>query len=160
MPKEFQISRRSFLRTCSATAAATGLPLWFVQSELARAADQPPAALPAANDRPGIALIGCGGMGNGDLQAASRFGNVLALCDVKENQTAALARRHTKDGKAPATVTDFRRILDREDVDIIINATPDHWHTLINIGAAKAKKDVYGEKPLTLTIDEGKEVIK
>jgi predicted dehydrogenase len=160
MPQQFQISRRSFLRGCAATAAATGLPLWFVQRELAQAAEQPSPALPAPNDRPGIALIGCGGMGGADLQAASRFGNVVALCDVKENQTSNLARRHAQNGAGPATATDFRRILERKDVDIIVNATPDHWHSLINIGAARAKKDIYGEKPLTLTIDEGKQVIK
>lgn len=160
MPKQFQISRRSFIRSCAATAAATGLPLWFLERELAQAAEQPARALPSPNDRPGIALIGCGGMGSGDLQAASRYGNVVALCDVKENQSAGLARRYTQNGQAPATASDFRRILERHDVDIIVNATPDHWHSLINIGAARAKKDVYGEKPLTLTIDEGKHVVK
>ena len=163
MPKkiqEFQISRRSFVRSCAVTAAATGLPLWFVQRERAEAAEQSSTGATGANDRPGIALIGCGGMGGADLQAASRFGEVVALCDVKENQTKSLAARYTKDGKGPVTVSDFRRILERKDVDIVVNATPDHWHSLINIGAAKAKKDVYGEKPLTLTIDEGKQVIK
>ena len=79
---------------------------------------------------------------------------------MKENQLSSLARRYTQNGQAPATFTDFRKILERKDVNIIVNGTPDHWHSLINIGAAKAKKDVYGEKPLTLTIDEGKHVIK
>jgi predicted dehydrogenase len=160
MPKRFHISRRSFLQGCAATAASTGLPLWFVQRELAEAAEQPAQSRPGANDRPGIALVGCGGMGTGDLQAASNFGNVVALCDVKESQTSSLAQRFTKNGQAPITATDFRKVLERKDVDIIVNATPDHWHSLINIGAAKAKKDVYGEKPLTLTIDEGKHVVK
>jgi predicted dehydrogenase len=160
MTKPFQISRRSFIRRCAATTAATGLPLWFIQRELAEAADQPSSGLPAANDRPGIALIGCGGMGGADLQAASRFGNIVALCDVKENHIKGLAPRYSGNGRTPASAVDFRKILDRKDVDIVINATPDHWHSLINIGAAKAKKDVYGEKPLTLTIDEGKHVIK
>ena len=160
MPKRFQISRRSFLRRCSATAAGTGLPLWFVQRELALAAEPSSATLRSANDKPGLALIGCGGMGAGDLRNAERFGNVVALCDVKENQTAGLAKRYSEKGPVPFTTTDCRKIFERKDVDIIINATPDHWHSLINIGAAKAKKDVYGEKPLTLTIDEGKQVIK
>lgn len=160
MQKPFQISRRSFISNCAAAAAATGLPLWFVERELAEAADQPTPARPAPNDRPGLALIGCGGQGSGDLQGASRFGDVVALCDVKENQLTRLAPRYTQNGQAPATVTDFRKILDRKDVHIIVNGTPDHWHSLINIGAARAKKDVYGEKPLTLTIDEGKHVIK
>lgn len=160
MQKPFQISRRSFLRNCAATAAATGLPLWFLERELARAADQPDSTPRSANDRPGLALIGCGGMGSGDLQAASKYGNVVALCDPKEAQTSALARKYAQNGATPFTTTDLRRILERKDVDIIINGTPDHWHTLVNFGAAKAKKDVYGEKPLTLTIDEGKHLIK
>ena len=160
MPNRFHISRRSFLRRCSAAAAATGIPLWFLERELSLAAEQTSTAPTSANDRPGIALIGCGGMGGADLQAASKFGNVVALCDVKEAQASALAQRYTQDGKVPATATDFRKILERKDVDIILNGTPDHWHSLINIGAANAKKDVYGEKPLTLTIDEGKQVIK
>src|SRR5205085_252188 len=87
-------------------------------------------------------------------------GNVVALCDVKDAQTKNVAARYTKDGKAPVTFSDFRKVLERKDVDIIVNGTPDHWHSLVNIGAAKAKKDVYGEKPLTLTIDEGKHVVK
>jgi len=160
MPKEFHISRRSFITRASLTAAATGLPLWFVERDLAHAADQVAAGPASPNDRPGLALIGCGGMGSGDLQNASKFGNVIALCDPKENAMANVARRYTQDGKAPVTVADFRRVLERKDVDIVINATPDHWHSLINIGAARAKKDVYGEKPLTLTVDEGKHVIR
>ena len=160
MEKPFQISRRSFIRKCAITSAATGLPLWFVQRELAEAAEQAVPGLPAPNDRPGIALIGCGGQGSGDLQNAARYGNVVALCDVKENQRGGLANRYTQNGKAPATFTDFRKVLESKEVNIIVNGTPDHWHSLINIGAAKAKKDVYGEKPLTLTIDEGKHVIK
>ncbi len=51
-------------------------------------------------------------------------------------------------------------MLERKDVNIIVQATPDHWHTLINLAAAAAKKDIYGEKPLTLTIDEGKRMVK
>jgi predicted dehydrogenase len=66
----------------------------------------------------------------------------------------------TRDGKTPAAFTDFRVLLERGDIHAVINGTPDHWHSLINIAAAKAKKDIYSEKPLTLTIDEGKHVIK
>ncbi len=159
MPKDFQISRRSFIRTCAVTAAATGLPLWFVERELTRAAEQGSISN-SPNERPGLALIGCGGQGSGDLQNASRFGNVVALCDPKEAQTSAALKRFSKDGKAPTIEKDFRRILENKDVDIVVNGTPDHWHTLVNIGAAKAKKDIYGEKPLTLTVDEGKHVVK
>ena len=160
MPATFQISRRSFIQRCSLTAAATGLPLWFVEHDLTRAAEQNVTPPTSPNSRPGLALIGCGGQGNSDLAGAAKYGNVIALCDVKENSLKSAASRYTQDGKAPATFSDFRKILERKDVDIIINGTPDHWHSLINLGAARAKKDVYGEKPLTLTIDEGKHLIK
>jgi predicted dehydrogenase len=157
-PKSFQISRRSFLHRCSATAAATGLPLWFVERELARAEE--PVKAVAANDRPGIALIGCGGQGSGDTGNARRFGDVVAVCDVDQKHVANAVKRFSKDGKVPTGYSDFRKLLARDDVHCIINGTPDHWHSLVNIAAAKAKKDIYSEKPLTLTIDEGKHVVK
>ena len=162
MPKPFHISRRSFLARCTATAAATGLPLWFIKEQLAVAAEAatnaPP--LPSPNDRPGIALIGCGGMGQGDASNAARLGDIVAVCDVDQNHVEAAAKKFTKNGKTPAKFSDFRKVMERDDVNIIIQATPDHWHTLVNIAAAKAKKDIYGEKPLTLTIDEGRHVVK
>jgi len=68
-------------------------------------------------------------------------------------------KQFAKDGKTPAKYSDFRKLLERQDVHAIINATPDHWHTLVNLAATRAGKDVYGEKPLTLTLDEGKHVI-
>jgi hypothetical protein len=67
------------------------------------------------NDRPGLALIGCGGQGSGDRAGAARFGNVVALSDVKENALNNVARRYTQGGKAPATFSDFRKILERKD---------------------------------------------
>lgn len=157
-PKPFYVSRRSFLRTCTVTAAATGLPLWFVERELSAAE---PAAQPTGpNDRPGIGLIGCGGMGRGDASNARRFGDIVAVCDVDESHVEAAAKQFTKDGKAPAKYDDFRKLLERDDVQVIIQACPDHWHTLVNLAAVKAGKDVYGEKPLTLTIDEGRHLVK
>jgi len=158
MPKPFQISRRSFLQKSALAAAASGLPLWFVQRELAAA--EAAKAVISPNDRPGLALIGCGGMGQGDAQNASRFGDIVAVCDVDQKHGDEAVQKFTKDGKSPVKYADFRKVLERDDVHAIVQATPDHWHTLINLAAAKAGKDVYGEKPLTLTIDEGKQVIK
>jgi predicted dehydrogenase len=157
--KPFQISRRSFLQKCSATAAATSLPLWFIERELAHA-EEPKATIKSPNERPRMALIGCGGQGSGDARDAQRFADVVAVCDVDKNHIDRAVARFTKDGKVPDTFTDFRKLLERKDIDCIINGTPDHWHTLINIAAARAKKDIYSEKPLTLTIDEGKHVVK
>jgi predicted dehydrogenase len=159
MATRLPLSRRSFLSHCAAIAAATGVPRWFVERELS-AAGQDAAPVRSANDRPGLALIGCGGMGRGDIKSASRFGNVVALCDVDPGHAADVARQFASNSIQPAQVTDFRRVLDNKDVNIVVNATPDHWHTLINLAAAAAKKDIYAEKPLTLTVDEGKRVVK
>src|SRR5476651_577481 len=160
--KRFHITRRSFLARCTAAAAATGLPLWVVEKHALMAAEGAAStpALPSPNDRPGIALIGCGGQGTGDCTNASGYGDVLAVCDVNQEHLNAAAQKFTKNGKTPDKYTDFRKVLERDDIHIIVQATPDHWHTLVNMAAAKAKKDVYGEKPLTLTVDEGTHVVK
>ncbi len=157
--KPFQISRRSFVRRISAAAAASGLPLWFVERELAAAA-QPVATVKSPNSRPMLALVGCGGMGSADARDALRFGDVVAVCDVDQTHLDRAVKGFTKDGKVPAAFKDFRKLLERDDIHAVVNGTPDHWHSLINIGAARAKKDIYSEKPLTLTIDEGKRVVK
>jgi predicted dehydrogenase len=158
MKKRFYISRRSFLSRCSLVAAATGLPLWCVERELSAADTNNPVTSP--NDRAGVGLIGCGGQGTGDAGNASGYGEVVAVCDVDDSHATQAAHRFTRDGKSPAKYNDFRKLLERDDVHVIVQGTPDHWHTLVNIAAAKAKKDIYGEKPLTLTIDEGRHVIK
>lgn len=138
-------------------AALTGLPSWFVERQLLGAAEVKKTLSP--NARPGVALIGCGGMGKGDAQNASNHGDIVAVCDVDDSHAAEAAVKFTVEGKAPARYRDFRKVLERDDVHLVINATPDHWHSLINIAAAKAGKDIYAEKPLTLTIDEGRHVV-
>ena len=157
-PQPFNVSRRSFLRTCVATAAASGLPLWFVERESAGATTRPRPLAP--NDRPAVALVGCGGMGRGDAKNASRFGDIVALCDVDEKHVSQAAEQFSKDGKTPAKFNDFRKLMERDDVHVILTCTPDHWHTFVNLAATQAGKDVYGEKPLTLTVDEGKHLVK
>jgi len=131
--------------------------MWFLERKLASAASSKPLT---ANDRPGIGLVGCGGMGRGDAANSLRFGELLAVCDVDRGHAEQAAKQFTKDGKTPAVYSDFRKLLEREDIHVIVAATPDHWHTLVNLAATKAGKDVYGEKPLTLTIDEGKHLVK
>lgn len=139
-------------------AAAAALPAWFLQREGAVAAEPKPLS---PNDRPGIALVGCGGQGTGDCGNARRFGDVVAVCDVHKSQAEAAAKRFKQDGKsAPAIYSDFRKVMERDDVHIVITGTPDHWHTLVNLLAVKTGKDVYTEKPLTLTIDEGKRLVQ
>jgi predicted dehydrogenase len=153
----FFISRRSFLKRCSLAGAAAGLPAWFMERDLAEAA---PVRTLGPNDRPAIALVGCGGQGRGDANNAKRFGDIVAVCDVDSGHAQAAAEQFTEGGKKPAIFNDLRAVMERNDIQIILNTTPDHWHTLVNLAAAKAGKDVYSEKPLTLTIDEGHHVIK
>ena len=79
----------------------------------------------------------------------------MAVCDLDERRLTEALKSNPKAKK----YTDFRLLLEKENIHGIINGTPDHWHTLINIAALKAGKDVYSEKPLTLTIDEGKRLV-
>jgi predicted dehydrogenase len=143
-------NRRDFLKTAAATAAATSLPKWYLneQSGSAQAAS-------AADDQPAIALVGCGGMGRGDAKNASRFGRIVAVCDVDDKQIAE-AKKMWPDAEA---YKDFRHVMDRKDIQVVVCGTVDHWHTLVSLAALRSKKDVYCEKPLTLTIDEGKRLV-
>jgi predicted dehydrogenase len=95
-------------------------------------------------------------MGSYDLSDAAKIGEVVALCDVDATHLAKLREKYPK----AATFHDFRQLVLRPDVHVVVNGTPDHWHTLINLAALRAGKDVYSEKPLTLTIDEGKRLVK
>lgn len=156
--KRIQLSRRSFLKNCVATGVATALPAWFLEREDAQAAAA--RKRPGPNDRPAVALVGCGGMGTGDATNALRFADIVAVCDVDESHLAAAVQKFTREGKVPLKFSDFRKVMEREDIDALIQATPDHWHTLVNLAAAQAGKDVYGEKPLTLTIAEGQRLVK
>jgi predicted dehydrogenase len=114
----------------------------------------------APTERPRVGCIGMGGMGNGDARAAARYGDILAVCDV-DSERAGKARTDGGIGKGKADVyEDYRKLLDRKDIDVVTVSTPDHWHTRITIDALRAGKDVYCQKPLTLTIDEGKQLAR
>lgn len=94
-------------------------------------------------------------MGNADASLAGKFGNIVAVCDVDANRAGEKADKF----KAEARYSDFRKAIAHKGVDVVVNATPDHWHTLVNLHAMRQGKDVYSEKPLTLTIDEGKKLV-
>lgn len=152
------LSRREFLQSCGGVAALAGLASCQIPGATSPSESRTAKRI-GPNDRPGIALIGCGGQGTRDTLTAASYGNVIAVCDVDESRAAAAAEKLTIDGKRPLIFSDFRRLLERRDVHVLINATPDHWHTLVNLGAAHTGKDVYAEKPLTLTIDEGRRLV-
>src|SRR5215813_12741660 len=138
-----RFTRRRFLQ---AAATASVGPLIVPRHVLGGA------GFVAPSDTFGGALIGCGGQGNGTFQAMSRGLTVrrLAECDVR-----FLDRADNK-----TIYTDFRRVLDRKDIDLVAIATPPHWHALISIAAAEAGKDVMCEKPATRFIAEGRAVVK
>jgi len=142
-------NRRDFFRFSSSLLAGGMVPYYFHGQQ---ACGQTP------TDRPLIAAIGVGGQGTGIARQAARFGDVVAVCDVDRNHAErAQADENLGKGKAE-TYVDYREVLDRKDVEAVTIGTPDHWHTKISIDAMRAGKDVYCEKPLSLTIDEGKKL--
>lgn len=112
----------------------------------------------SANDKINIGLIGAGGMGGGNINSAKQWLNLVAIADADSNRAEKMNKGLGR-GKADV-YTDYRKILERDDIDVLHIATPDHWHTKPLIEAMLAGKDVYCEKPLTLTIDEGKLIRK
>ena len=147
-------SRRDLLRASLLAGAGAALPAWVVEQTLAAdSANQP---VKSANDRARVLLVGCGGRGLALARECKPFADVVAVCDVDEKHAAQGVSEHS----GAESYKDFRRALDHNGYDAILNATPDHWHTLVNIAALRRGKDVYSEKPLTLTIDEGKHLVR
>jgi predicted dehydrogenase len=139
-------SRREFLKQSAAVTAVATVP-YFLSSPQAFANQ-------AKNDRPVIGCIGVGSMGKGDAQGHSAYGDIVAVCDVDAKHAEA-ARAHEKIGKGKADVyEDYRKVLERKDIDVVSIVTPDHWHVKIAIEALQAGKHVFCQKPLTLTIEE------
>lgn len=154
------ITRRRLLQGSAAVAAGALLPR-----------PKGAAGFQSANDRPMMAAIGTGSRWyqkatglNGTYGSApdmQKYGDYVAVCDADEarvNLAGEIVKDWTK--RAPTVQADYRRILDRDDIDIVHISTPDHWHAKIAIEAMLSGKDVYCEKPLTLTIDEGMELCK
>jgi predicted dehydrogenase len=151
-------SRRTFLKNAAAGAAGGVLLGSPIHASQAASQDR----VLGANRRVRVGLIGCGGQGSGVLRNALRLGaQCVALCDVDDEQAARTAEgiKRTFDQSPALTTRDFRRVLDRQDVDAVIVGTPDHWHALPTVLACQAGKDVYVEKPLALTIGEGRVMV-
>ncbi len=151
-------SRRAFLKTSSAAAAAMAAPTIIPSSALGRDGAVAP------SERINLAGIGMGGQGRGDLNGFIGFPQVqgVAVCDVvgRHCQMAKDLVDRKYGNKDCAMYSDFREVLARPDVDAVLIGTPDHWHVPIAIEAMKHGKDVYSEKPETLTINQGKELRK
>ncbi len=162
------MNRRKFLKTSAAVAT---LPSIIPASALGRA------GRPAPSDRITMALIGAGNQGVNDMNGflADERVQIIAVCDVNKESAGywdgkvggrdhakKLIEWHYANG-APSgaysgcdTYEDFREVINRRDIDTVLLALPDHWHAIPTIMAARAGKDIYGEKPLSLTIAEGR----
>lgn len=114
-----QIDRRRFLQAAGAASAS------FVATTAV--SPTPSRAQASKNNRPTVGCIGVGGRGSGVSQAASRYGDIVAVCDVDLAHAEAFQGRVAPDADL---YQDYRRVLDRKDIDVIIQGTPDHWHTM------------------------------
>jgi len=139
--------RRDFLRKSAVAAAAGSAVPYLSLGERALANDSP-------NDRLTVGCIGMGGMGCGDARGLSGQADILAVCDV-DMQRAEKAKNDGRIGKGKADAyQDYRRIIERDDIDIVSVVTTDHWHIKPAIEALMAGKHVFCQKPLTLTLEE------
>ena len=142
-----QTTRRSFLQSVAAAGTA---------GVLCPSANRA-FGYQSANDRPVFATIGLRNQGWAITSKSFKFADFAALADVDANVLGANVEKVRKSqGKKPDSYKDYRKVLDRKDIDAVMIATPDHWHTKVAVEAMYAGKDVYCEKPLTLTIGEGK----
>jgi predicted dehydrogenase len=144
------INRREFLKQSSlATLGFTILPS-FLKA--------------APSDKVRVAHIGLGGMGNQHMQWFANLPEVdiVALCDVDQDHLNGTLKKlqETHPDAKPQLYGDFRKILERKDIDAVTVATPDHWHAPIATLAFQAGKDVYGEKPLSYCVREGQVMLK
>ncbi len=136
------VRRRDILRACG-----LGLPMLVS----ARVLGGP--GKPGPNAQVGVGYIGLGRRGL-QLLGLPPEGRIVAACDVNALRAEAVARM-----KNCRAYTDYRKLLDQRDVDAVVIATPDHWHALASIHACQAGKDVYCEKPLSLTVREGRAMV-
>jgi myo-inositol 2-dehydrogenase / D-chiro-inositol 1-dehydrogenase len=140
-------SRRHFMRTLAAGLGGGALGGMF--SGPAVGQDQPAHRV----ERVGVGVIGLRYQGTVDAHKAQLYGDIVAVCDVDRN---VRDQAKASFGSTPAGFEDYRELLARKEVDVVIIGTPDHWHVKMAVDALRAGKDVYVEKPLSLTVNEGK----
>ena len=116
------------------------------------------ARIQGASDRIRLGFIGVGNRGSNLLSAANEFADqrVAAVCDLVP---AYRERAVEAAGSSPDAYEDYRHVLDRNDIDAVVVATPDHWHAIMTVQTCRAGKDVYVEKPLSLTVVEGRKIV-
>lgn len=144
-------SRRDFIHT----AAATGAGFWVAGTAAANLTPRSP------NEKLRIAGIGVGGKGRSDIEHASQLGDIVAICDIDDNNVdAAYKKLNANDKHKPKKFFDFRKMLETEgkNIDAVVVSTPDHTHSVAAIAAMKMGKHVYCQKPLTHTVYEARKM--
>jgi predicted dehydrogenase len=157
------LSRRGFMQTSLAAMAATGLPLWYARQVFAHDEAKAAAAKKAEGEKIIMGAIGYGGPQRRGHQIAldahkTKQVQYIAICDVDANHRKIGVEEMKKMDYDVKTYEGFRELLDNKDIQAVTIAVPDHWHALIAIEALKKGKDVYAEKPLALTIAEGRAI--
>ena len=144
-----EIQRREFIKRATRTTVGAGLSLSVLNAR----------NVLGANERIRLGVIGTGQMGISNMQAFLKqpHAEIVAVCDVYQPH---LDQGLLASGGKAQTYRDFCRVLDRQDIDAVLIATPDHWHALICIMACQAGKDVYVEKPVSTFVEEGKYMVK
>lgn len=146
--------RRSFLSNTTMAGIGMGFGVHSVGLSAAPGSEKQSTS---ANERLGIGAIGLRYQGSVIAHKAQSFGDIVAVCDVDRN---VKDQAKAAFGSTPFSCEDYRELIGRKDVDVVTIGTPDHWHTKMVIDACRAGKDVYCEKPLTLTIEEGQQLVK
>ncbi len=157
MVSKKRISRRKFLTgTAEAALGAISFPYVITSSALGQAGSVAP------SERITMGLIGIGWQGSGNLNSflAEKDCQVIAVCDIDKNHLQEAVNRVNEHygNKDCATYHNFRELLARDDIDTVTLSLPDHWHSIPAIEAARAGKDIYGEKPLSHTFKEGRAI--
>jgi predicted dehydrogenase len=160
------LSRRGFMQRSLTALAAAGLPAWYAREVFAAEA-RADEKKPAASD---FILMGAIGIGPAPRRGRDIYNEAkktkkdvkyIAACDLDKRHLEFALDMMKKDGFEDAKgYKDYRELLDNKDINAVTIAVPDHWHTLIAVEALRKGKDVYCEKPLTLTVDEGKALVK
>ena len=154
--------RRRWMQTSAGILGAAALARAAAKRVMPTLSARSAARVIGANDRINVAIIGVGGMGGGHLRALRRQSEetgdvqVVAACDIYQRRKER-ARELGKLGERDVG-HDYRELLERSDVDAVFIATPDHWHAQMAVDAMAAGKDVYLQKPMTLTLEEAREV--
>ncbi|MBN1816988.1 MAG: Gfo/Idh/MocA family oxidoreductase [Sedimentisphaerales bacterium] len=160
-----RVTRRSFLQRTACFSGIVSVPWIVPSSAFSSESGKSP------SDRITMGLIGHGLMGRGHLNRLVRDRDirVLAVCDVDQGRCQDAAGRVEEVYAAEktagtyqgcATYNDYRQLLARKDIDAVVIVTPDHWHALQSIDAVKAGKDVYCEKPISITVQEGRRLVE